>query len=246
MHMLHRRMGVSKLAVPVALIVVIVVAGAYVFLAKGPPTSTQSSGSTSIVPVRSAVDQVIQDINARNVDGLATFYTQSSLVHWSGSTGGLSGLYSGTQNIRLTYATSVGKTTQMNVNASNYAEKMFSPSHINTTFVLSMLGNSTAVGKINATIDVSQEWNWGSGGWQISRENWDYVYFDALLLDKNRSSSTTFPQWGVIEAGGNPNLVGEKSFEWNAGPFLAVGVYAFLFTIFVVVAGRFVSRKRGP
>jgi hypothetical protein len=250
--MTRSRTGVSKLALPVALVVILVVAGGYLFLSRSPTTSTSSSqsssssSSTPSVTLRTEVDQLIQYINGRNIDGLATFYTQNSVEHWSGNTGGLQGLYTGVSNIRLLYATSVGKTSVIDVNSSNYAEHVFSPTHINATYRLVMLANSTTVGKLNATIDVSQEWNWGSGGWQISRENWSYAYFDASLIDAKLISSTTFPQWGVMEAGGNPNLVSEKSFEWNAGPLLAAGVYAFLLTIVVVVAAGFISRDRGP
>jgi len=242
-------MGVSKLAVPVALVVILVVAGAYVFLGGNstpPPSSTVSGPPT--VAVRSAVNQLVQDVNDRNVDGVATFYNQNSLAIWSGSTGGLSGRYSGAANIKLIYATTVGKTTKMNATVSNYAEKQFSPTHFNTTYVIGMLANSTVAGILTATISVSQEWNWGGGGWQISRENWAYNYFDSTTIDLNKPGGdpTTFPQWGVMRAGGNPDLVSEKSFEWHAGPYVAATVYAFLLGIvfFFAVRTRSVYRAR--
>jgi hypothetical protein len=242
------RTGVSKLAVPVVLVVILVVAGAYVFLARSPTTSTSSQSSTSSsqpsAPLRSAVNQFVQDFNAREVDNVLTFYTPTSVVVWSGKTGGLVGQYTGASSIKLIYAASVGKTTVMHANLSNYAEDVFSATHVNATFVLVMLANSSVAGKLNATVNVSQEWKWGSGGWQISKENWAYKYFDASLLDLQFGSATTFPQWGYMQEGGNPNLVSEKSFEWHAGPFLAAGLYAFLFSIVAVMALRLRSRDR--
>jgi hypothetical protein len=205
----------SKLAIPIILIVILVVAGAYIFLTRGSPgTTSQNStaNSSTSVPLQSAVDQLVQDINARNVDGLVTFYPASSVVVWSGKADGLVGKFPGAGNIKLLYATSVGKATTMSANVSNYAEDKFSPTHINATFMIKMLANSTTAGKVNATINVSEEWNWGNSGWQISRENWAYKYFDASNLDVNQGSATTFPQWGVMEMGGDPNLVSEKSF----------------------------------
>jgi hypothetical protein len=241
------RVGVSKLAVPVVIIVVLVVSGAYIFLARGSTnTPTQSSSTTSqpTVPLRTVVDQFIQDINQRNVDGVVAFYGQNSLVVWSGRTGGLVGQYSGPSNVRLIYAASVGKTTKMDVNISDYAERVFSPTNVNATFVIKMLGNSTVAGTLNATVDVTQEWQWNGAGWQISKENWAYKYFDASLIDANLGSATTFPQWGYMQKGGNPNLVSEKSFEWHAAPLLAAGLYAFLFGIVFVMALRLRSRGR--
>jgi hypothetical protein len=39
---------------------------------------------------------------------------------------------------------------------------------------------------------------------------------------------TTFPQWTALKDGQSPNLVSDKSFEWNAGPYVAASVYALL------------------
>jgi hypothetical protein len=241
---MRERAAISKFAIPVALIVVLAVAGAYVFVTQSPTTSTSTMTSTSAptVPVRTAVDQLIQEINARNVESLVTFYGQNSVVVWSGNTGGLVGHYTGPSNIRLIYAASIGKTTTMKANVSNYAEQVFSPTHVNTTFAINMRGNSTVAGVLTALVNTSQEWTWNGVGWQIARENWAYKYFDASLIDANRGSATTFPQWGYMERGGNPNLVSEKSFEWNAGPLLAATVYALLFSAIAVLA---VGVRRG-
>lgn len=246
MHQTRDRVGASKLAIPVAIIVILVAAGAYVFLAKGQTTSTSTTGSSSLptVPLRTAVDQFIQDINSRNIDAVVTFYSPNSVVVWSGKTGGLVGEYTGGPNVRLIYAASVGKTTKMDVNVSNYSQDVFSPTHINATFVIEMLGNSTVAGVLNATVNVSQEWNWGGANWQISKENWAYKYFDASLIDANMGSATTFPQWGYMERGGNPNLVSEKSLEWHAGPLVAAIVYAFMFSIVFVLGVKLRSKGK--
>jgi hypothetical protein len=237
--------GISKLAVPVALIVILAVAGAYVFLTRTPATTQSSSGTSPSVPVQSAVNQLVQDLKGRNVDGLATFYTPSSVTVWSGRLVGLQGKYTSTGNIRLLYATTIGKTTTVDANVSNYVEHVFSPTNVNATFMLALVANSSVAGVVKATIDVTQEWNWGNSGWQISKENWAYNYYDSSFIDAGIPSATTFPQWGVMQMGGNPNLVSEKSFEWHAGPYLAAGIYAFLAGIAVVLALRLTSRGSG-
>lgn len=241
------RKGVAKTAIAVLAVVVVAAVGAYVFISRssGPTvttTSNSSGGSQPTTSLQDAVNQMVQDINARNVDAVDTFYNSASVVVWSGKTGGLSGLYTGASNIRLIYATTVGKTTQMSVNITKFAEDTspptFSPTHINATFVLSMLANSTIAGTLNAKVDVSQEWNWGAQGWQITRENWSYTYFDSSLIDAGLGSATTFPQWGYMLKGGNPNLVSEKSFEWHVAPYLAATVFAFLAAVVVMMVVR--------
>jgi hypothetical protein len=246
MHPVHARTGVSRLAAAVAVVAVLIVAGAYVFLARAPATPTQTStAGPPKVPVQTAVDQLIQDLNDRNVDGLVALYAPDAVDIWFGSTGGLSGRYAGPEQIRLIYATSVGKTTTLDANLSDYAQDVLSPTSANATFVLNMRGNSTVAGVLIATVDVSQNWNWGTSGWQISEENWNYALFYSSYLSANQNTVTTFPQWGVMKAGGNPNLVSEKSFEWHAGPYVAASVYAFLFGVVAFMALRLRSKGRG-
>jgi hypothetical protein len=144
----------------------------------------------------------------------------------------------------LPYAASIGKTTTMSANMSNYAQHVISPTTINATYVLVMHANSTAAGIVNATVNVTEEWNWGGAAWQISKENWVYTHFSASFLNAGAVSATTFPQWAVMEKGGNPNIVSEKSFEWHAGPYLAAGIYAFLFSTIFVLGVRLRSRNR--
>ena len=187
------RPGLSKLAVPVALIVILVAAGAFVFFTRSSMTSssTQSSNTSTLptITVRTAVNQFVQEINNRSVEGVLTFYGPTSLVVWSGNTGGLVGKYNGAGNIRLIYAASIGKTTKISANVSSYVENPSSATHANATYVIGMHANSTTAGVVNATVLVSQEWNWGNGGWQIARENWNYKFFDASFLDAQQGSA---------------------------------------------------------
>ena len=244
MRSIRSKRGVSRLAAAVVVVVVVlIVAGGYSFLARGPAVSTQTSAAgPPTVPVQTAVDQLVQDLNDRNVDGLVTLYSPNAVDIWFGSTGGLSGQYVGPEQIRLIYATSVGKTTTLDANLSNYAQDVLSPTNANATFVLNISGNSSVAGILTAKVDVSQEWSWGNSGWQISKENWNYALFDATNIDKAKGTSTTFPQWAVMNMGGNPNLVSDKSFEWHAGPYVAAAVYAFLFGILALGVVRYRPR----
>src|ERR1035437_4646487 len=96
---------VSKLVIPIVIIVVLIVAGAYAFFALGGQKTTSSSAKSSPsnalsnVPLNGTVDQLVQDLDTRNVDGVVSFYSPTAVTVWSGQTGGLSGMYAGTDSI---------------------------------------------------------------------------------------------------------------------------------------------------
>jgi hypothetical protein len=238
------RKGHTRTVLVVAAIAVIAVAGAYVVLSQTEapsenPSSRSSStetasGSIPAIPVHNAVDKFFQDFNSRDVDGLVSFYYSGANVIWSGNAPGLTGGYSGTYAIMILYGSTVGKITQITTNVGDYAEKDSSPTNVNVTLTLKLNGTSVVAGRLNGTIDVSQQWAYSGTQWEIVNENWDYKAFDVQFP----SSATTFPQWGVLKEGENPNIVSEKSFEWNAGPLVAAAVYSFLFAVVLMYAMR--------
>jgi hypothetical protein len=256
------RAGVSRPVIAVAIIIILVAAGlgAYAFVARGSNTSTHSTSSggstsgsssstasatssTATVQVQTSVNQLMSDFTSRNVDGMVSFYNSNAIDVWSGALGGLQGQYTGAGNIRLLYALTVGKASSIKTNVSSVSENTLSTTRINATYTINMIANSSVAGGITATILASEAWVLGSGGWQISLENWNYTHYDSTFIDAKIPSATTFPQWGYMLKGGNPNLVSEKSFEWHAGPYVAAGVYAFLFSIAMMTVLRLRSSR---
>jgi hypothetical protein len=247
------KLAISGIAIAVVVFVVIGIAAELAFLPKasqpgsaqttsgsGCQATTVSAGSAPSSPVKTAVDQFIQDFNSRNVAALSNFYAQDACVTWSGKATGLLGTYLGQGNVRILYGSSIGKTDVLKANTSNYNEKASSPSNVNVTTTINMVGHSSVVGNLSSMVDVSQQWTYNGQQWQITKENWNYKTFDVQFV----LSSTTFPQWGILKAGQNPNLVSEKSFEWNAGPFVAASVYAFLAGILVMGVVKYRGRHR--
>jgi ketosteroid isomerase-like protein len=250
------RRAISVLAIAVVVFVAIGIAVELVFLPKASSsssaTTTLASGATSSIycstpssscptpstTVQTAVTQWIADFNSRNVEGLGNFYTTDALVVWSGQASGLAGTYNGQGNIRILYGSSIGKTTSLNASIANVVAKALSPDEYNVTLALAMKGNSSVVGALAITVNANQLWNYVGGQWQIAKETWNYVTFS----EQFPVSATTFPQWTAMKEGQNPNLVSEKSFEWNAGPYVAASVYAFLFG--VLALGVLRIRKR--
>lgn len=246
-------LGVSAAAVAVLVFVAIGIGAELAFLPKasspgGAATTTTAAGSNTVysctgcspTPLKGAVDQWVSDFNTRDVSALGNFYSTDAVVDWTGSASGLTGVYNGVGNIRILYGSSIGKTTYLVASISNYNEKFTNPSNANVTLTLDMQGNSSVVGLLSITIDASQQWNFVGGQWHIVQETWNYVTFK----EQFPVSSTTFPQWTAMKEGQNPSLVSEKSFEWNAGPYVAASVYAFLFGVLVFGAMKVRQRPR--
>jgi hypothetical protein len=244
-----KRLAISALAVAVVVFVAIGIAAEVLLLPKASsPSSPQTSTTSSQVycasgcpppskPLKAAVDQWIADFNTRNVGGLGNFYTQDAAVTWLGAPG-LSGTYKGVGNVKILFGSSIGKTIYLNASITNYNEKPVNPSNVNVTMTVNMKGNSSVVGALTSTIDANQVWNYVGGQWQIVKENWNYKTF----VVQYPVSATTFPQWAAMKAGQNPQLVSEKSFEWNVGPYFAASVYAFLGG--VLIMGVVMYRRR--
>ncbi len=250
-----KRLAISAMVIAVVVFVAVGIAVELTFLPKASQTAateTTTSGAgpapvycaqgcpTPPTTVKTAVDQWVSDFNGRNVAGLSSFYATNAAVTWTGQASGLAGTYNGAGNVQILYGSSIGKTTSLNATVSNYNEKATNPSNINVTMTVFMLGDSSVVGKLNSTVDANQVWYYQNGHWQIAKETWNYKTFNVQFP----VSATTFPQWGTLKAGGNPNLVSEKSFEWNAGPYVAASVYAFLFGIVAYGVMKYRNRSK--
>jgi len=254
-----KKAAVSVLAVAVAVFVAAGIAAELVFLpsSSSPTVSRTTSTSTSIYcsgggpgcvtptsNVSAAVSRWVADFNARDVTGLGNFYSNDALVDWTSSPGvvasGLNGVYSGSANVRILYGSSIGKTTSLTANMSNFSEKAVNPDNVNVSLTLTMNGNSSVVGTLAINIEANQQWNYVGGQWQIVKEGWNYVSF----YESRPVSSTTFPQWTAMKEGQNPDLVSEKSFEWHAGPYVAASVYAFLAGVLGYAVIRYRAKGR--
>ena len=242
----HPRLGTSAFVVAVVVFVAIGIAAELAFLPKASSSASTVTTTSTIIysciscsppTLRNAVNQWVSNFNSRDVTALGNFYATDAVVDWTGQASGLTGVYNGQGNIRILYGSSIGKTTTLVANISNYNEKDINPSNANVSLTLTLNGVSTVVGNLSISIDVNQRWNYVSGQWQIVKETWNYVKF----YEARPVTSTTFPQWTALKEGQNPDLVSEKSFEWHAGPYVAASVYAFM----VGALGYAVIRYRG-
>jgi len=243
----RNRLAVSTLAIAIVLFVIIGIALELTLLPKASSPGGAQTNTGPILPgtgtpsgpLKTSVDQFIKDFNTRDVSGLGSFYSSDAAVSWTGNAGGLTGNYNGQANIRILYGSSIGKTLFLNASSADYHESPSNPANVNVTMTIKLNGNSSVVGTLTSNIAATQQWAY-LGQWQIVKENWDYKTF----VVQYPVSATTFPQWGALKTGQNPNLVSEKSFEWNAGPYVAATVYGLLAAIAVVGVARYRGRAR--
>jgi ketosteroid isomerase-like protein len=137
--------------------------------------------------VTTLVSEWAQSVSQRDIPNIVGFYTNSSVLHVYGNiTGGLSypepwagigGNYSGTSNIDLFYAATIGFYVASPIaTISNLTVSDQGGDVVNTTFQLLVNGTSSLVGPAQATIDVLQVWvKQGTGAWHIENEYWQMI-----------------------------------------------------------------------
>jgi hypothetical protein len=200
-------------------------------------TATESQlGPSNSQIVSSMIPAFMKDLNARDIEALSNFYSNTSVVLWSGIAAGLQGIYSGVNYIRILYVSSLSHMDRLSANASKINATSTGP-NVTVTLTLAMIGHSTVLGNLTAKIDVTQVWGKIAGNWTIQNENWDYIAFATA----SQGSATVFPQWGLSLAGKNPDLAGEHMLEWNLAPYVALGIYG---SIVVIAALALYMRVR--
>jgi hypothetical protein len=231
---------IGRRGLVVVLVIAFVIFGVTIEFTLLPGASKSATVATPSESVSVAADAWVSALTARNVTALSDFYGQNVTVDWSGdaAAAGLTGIYHGRTNVLVLYGSTIGKMTSLNVTIGDYIEKVISPFNDNITFTLNMTTVNSKSGKTSMSVGVSEEWNYSvtgaaatttrkgqqEGQWQIVKENWDYTMFEQQYV----CCAITFPQWMTIKDGLTPDLVPEKSFEWQAGPYVAASVYASL------------------
>jgi uncharacterized protein (UPF0333 family) len=244
------RSGISTTVVVAVIIVIIAVGGvaAYFLSTSGSKnTSTTTTPTTTNVgspapKVNPQLQTFLSDFNSRDVSGVVGFYSPTGVTDWKGQTGGTAGNYTGTNEIQLAFATTIGHTTELTAIVSHLAITNTSSTTSHTSYDLNVSGKSQAIGAFNATITVSQNWAYQGGQWQIQNDVWDYTSFSSA----NPTEATVFPQWGLSLEGKSPTLAGEHMLEWNLAPYLAGIVYASLLAVAAALVLMFARRRKAP
>ena len=193
-------------------------------------SSTQSANTTGLVQ---ALNNMSEAFNSRDADTISSFYTSSSLVSWTGNSQGLGGIYQGVDHIRILYGATFGHTSSFSFKVSNQTIRSLGPDIANVSMNVFLSGVSDVVGRLNATVEVQQQWFLQNGVWAIQKENWNYVTFNV----QDTGEATVFPQWSLQLSGQSPSLAREHALVWNIAPYLAVlpyGVIASLVVVFLV------------
>jgi hypothetical protein len=247
--------GVSTSIIALVVVVVIAVAGVgfYVVSQPGgqqqtqttPTTSTTSTSSTTAQRApppgsKQAFDTHLSNIHARDVPAALSDYVGSATVLWTGNTGGLSGIYIGTGNIRLLLASALSTAQQISLAPSDYIVKNNSASRVTVNATLDITGQSQYLGRFNGTVEAQSVFTYSNGAWKISNENW---YWKSLVGSQS-GGATTFPEWQKV----GPINPSRRSADWLhnfAWDYGGIGTALVIYSSIALIGVVGVLRRRG-
>jgi hypothetical protein len=140
-------------------------------------------------------------LNNESVSGLASLYTSTANVSWSGNTGIFeifSGAFAGQSNVRLLYSAIFANTTFFMAVPSPVNTSVIGSGLVNATFEMHMTAQRGSRGTYAFTIDVEQAWVNQGGTWLIQSETWtNYGYTFSVITSTNTYLPTLGPEWVV-------------------------------------------------
>jgi hypothetical protein len=230
------KLDLRVIGVVVVVALVLVGAGLY-FVSLPPGGKTTTTSSTVAAPdLKSQYSGHIGTIGTRNVTAVLLDYQDSAVVTWTGHAAGLEGVYSGTGNIRLLFASALSTANTISfVPHSIIQTNKSGLSEINST--VSFTGRSAILGSFNGNLVSSTDYTNSGGRWKISAESWNYLVFNAT----SKGGATTFPEWQKV----GPINVSNRSpdwlhnFVWDYGGYVvAIAIYAIVVAIGVALIVR--------
>jgi len=124
--------------------------------------------------------------NASSVKAIDDFYSNSSLITWSGLSENLFACCSKVNNLTLAYSVLARDTNYSQVTLSNLTWVETTPDMVNTSFLLTLSGSQLGFaltsacvgdGPFSLIIEVQQQWVNQGGIWTIQRESWNWLKF---------------------------------------------------------------------
>ena len=256
-----RASGVSSAKiVAIAVVLLLVVGASLYFLAErtqktgaesststATGVSTTSSASVGEINVTKAYQIHLVAFQNRTACGfsekcvysllaLNDYGTQSSIV-WEGNTGGLSGTYSGIQNIQLLYQTIMAVAQSMKFTTFDARA-----SGDQLSLRMNLTGTSLAIGHFDGTVSADVTYSSFNGGWSISKEVWNFLVFNY----QNSGDATTFPQWrtigGPVASTKSPDPFKQFIYDYGGEAVVAL-IFSFGAALIVLQAMRRLGNK---
>ena len=117
-------------------------------------------------------------LDGSNESAILSDYAPNATVVWSGSTYGMGGTYTGTQNIKHLYQVMEGDFQNTTFTAESYEAGYASNGTPGVQAHLAFVGHSPILGTFKGTISASYQYVHGDGTWLISQEDWDFEAFN--------------------------------------------------------------------
>ncbi len=126
----------------------------------------------------------LMQLNARNINAVASEYESNATVEWVGPVEVGVGNYSGTANIKIMLGSSIGKFNG-NFSLSNEYQSIGEVKGSNAWMVNSTFnfhGNNPVVGNVNGTVVAQDSYAHVNDTWLIAWEIWNFTQFNVPPL----------------------------------------------------------------
>lgn len=155
---------------------------------KSNSTTSTSNRNPPGVQVQARVQEFISDFSQKDAGALQNFYTNQSVVSWSGlAPGQLVGNYTGTGSIGILYSAFLGSmssfsahTIPSNISLINETVQTFpNKTIVSVSYEVAWNGAMGPTAGWNASAKVTQEWletQAGGSDWLIIHDSWDYFH----------------------------------------------------------------------
>jgi hypothetical protein len=179
-------------------------------------TETMTSVSTTTATFTGTYDATYQQVadayathltqlKERDVIALSSDYESNATIEWTGDASGLTGTYSGVSNIRLLWASTIGKSINFSVSDEHQSMAVDKGDAymVNSTFDFQWwtyycgIGAAvTSLGSMNGSVVAQDIYehvsnNNNSSSWFIARETWNFTQFNVQCLPATTTSSSS-------------------------------------------------------
>jgi hypothetical protein len=233
---------ISRITIISIVILAVVVVGVGTYFLVQPISSKNSKSTSSILPLSSlqpAVEAHVSHLNTRNVTLIVSDYANNATVYWFGITGGMGGIYTGTNNIQILYAGSFASAQSISLTIDGYTQGLVNSTTALAQLNMTMNGKSSILGTFEGKISAGIYYVTINGQWKIIDENWNYLEMGGTAMG---GGATTFPQWHTPPRQ-SPDAFKNFVFNYGGSAYTAI-IFGYVAIILVLFLAAVYRRKQ--
>lgn len=147
--------------------------------------------------LRIAIDNWLLAFEDRDAGKLQGFYVndRDTYAEWLGQAGAFQGSYKGYSNIRLLLATVLGRTSALDMDATDVTIELSGNRGI-VDLNMWNTGEGDLIGHFNMSIQARTIWEYQDGGWKIVDDRWNFLIFETEVVAEGTVFALKWKQIG--------------------------------------------------